>query len=404
MNDNWKTYSLSSIMDIIGGGTPKTDVPEYWNGDIPWLSVTDITKGSKKIYTTEKFITERGLRESSTKLLKEGQIIITARGTVGEIAMIGKEMAFNQTCYGLQAREQTTNDYLYYVLKSNVSRIKQMTHGAVFNTITKQTFENIEVTIPENLETQLKISTILSSLDDKIELNLKMNKTLESIAQAIFKRWFVDFQFPGFTGEMENGLPKGWNKKSILEIAELLSGGTPKTEIPEYWNGEIDWISAKDISANNGTFILESEKKISSIGLENSNAKILPAFTTVITARGSVGNYSILSKEMTINQTNYGLKIKNCNGDIFLFLLISNIIDQLQQSSYGTIFDTITTRTFRDMLVTFPPIEIIEMFDTQVKPFMEKILKNLYEIKILSKIRDSLLPKLITGQIKVGGD
>lgn len=391
-------------MDIIGGGTPKTDVPEYWNGDIPWLSVTDITKGSKKIYTTEKFITERGLRESSTKLLKEGQIIITARGTVGEIAMIGKEMAFNQTCYGLQAREQTTNDYLYYVLKSNVSRIKQMTHGAVFNTITKQTFENIEVTIPENLETQLKISTILSSLDDKIELNLKMNKTLESIAQAIFKRWFVDFQFPGFTGEMENGLPKGWNKKSILEIAELLSGGTPKTEIPEYWNGEIDWISAKDISANNGTFILESEKKISSIGLENSNAKILPAFTTVITARGSVGNYSILSKEMTINQTNYGLKIKNCNGDIFLFLLISNIIDQLQQSSYGTIFDTITTRTFRDMLVTFPPIEIIEMFDTQVKPFMEKILKNLYEIKILSKIRDSLLPKLITGQIKVGGD
>ena len=123
----WKEYKLSDLLEIIGGGTPKTNVAEYWNGNIPWLSVTDFNTGKKYCFKAEKNITEKGLKESSTKILKKGQIIISARGTVGVISMLGRDMAFNQSNYGINANpELTFNEYLYYLLKYNLSNFFQI--------------------------------------------------------------------------------------------------------------------------------------------------------------------------------------------------------------------------------------------------------------------------------------
>ena len=180
-------------MEISGGGTPKTTVPEYWDGDIPWLSVADFAGRGRWVYRTEKNITPEGLEGSSTKILKKGQLIISARGTVGEIAQIGCDMAFNQSCYGLDGKPDIVlNNFLYYLLKFNIQNLKQNTHGAVFDTITRQTFDCIDVDVPP-IKEQTTVAKILSDLDEKIELNHQMNETLESIAQAIFKQWFMDF-------------------------------------------------------------------------------------------------------------------------------------------------------------------------------------------------------------------
>lgn len=169
---------LSDVIILIGGGTPKTSVDEYWNGDIPWLSVKDFNNDSRYVYKTEKTITELGLQNSSTKLLQAGDVIISARGTVGEIATIPFPMAFNQSCYGLRAKKEIiTEDFLYYLIKHNVYILKNNTHGSVFDTITRDTFNGIYVYIPD-LETQKKISKILSIIDDKIELNNAINNNL----------------------------------------------------------------------------------------------------------------------------------------------------------------------------------------------------------------------------------
>ena len=171
-------YKLSELMDVIGGGTPKTSKAEYWNGDIPWLSVKDFNNDCRYVYRTEKNITQEGLKNSSTKLLDSGDIIISARGTVGEIASIPYPMAFNQSCYGLRAKEEvTTSDFLYYLIKHNISVLKNQTHGSVFDTITRDTFQGIEVDIPE-IKEQEKIASILADLDAKIELNIEINKNL----------------------------------------------------------------------------------------------------------------------------------------------------------------------------------------------------------------------------------
>lgn len=253
-------YKLSDLFLIFGGGTPKTQNADYWNGDIPWISVADMSSSFRYIETTEKTITDKGLKESSTKLLRPGDIIISARGTVGVINQVRIPMAFNQTCYGLRAKQDIVDqNYLYYLLLKQVPELQQLGHGAVFNTITRESFGLISVDLPP-LETQKEIAHILGILDDKIELNRKMNKTLEEIAQTLFKHWFIDFEFPNVEGkpykssggemiDSELGsIPKGWRVGSIGDMCSfeygksLTSNARNSGKYPVMGsNGQIGW-------------------------------------------------------------------------------------------------------------------------------------------------------------------
>jgi len=164
----WMKTSLIDIVKLIGGGTPKTTKSEYWGGNINWLSVKDFNNENRYVYSTEKTITEEGLNNSSTKLLQKNDIIISARGTVGELAMIPYPMAFNQSCYGIRAVKGVDSTFLYYLIKNSVKKIKLITHGSVFDTITRETFANIDVEIPD-IKTQQSIANVLSNIDDKID-------------------------------------------------------------------------------------------------------------------------------------------------------------------------------------------------------------------------------------------
>lgn len=182
MTSNRMSHYLSDIIEIIGGGTPKTSVPHYWNGDIPWLSVKDFNNDERYVFSTEKTITQEGLNSSSTKMLLRDDIIISARGTVGELAMIPFPMAFNQSCYGIRGKKEFVHQtYLYYLLKDNIRLLKRQTHGSVFDTITRETFSGIEVRLPPVGE-QREIADVLTSLDDKISLNKKINNHLVSVS------------------------------------------------------------------------------------------------------------------------------------------------------------------------------------------------------------------------------
>ena len=226
---------------------------------------------------------------------------------------------------------------------------------------------------------------LIEPLDDKIELNRRMNRTLEAMAQAVFREMMKDVEKEG----------------SILEFADLLSGGTPSTAEESYWNGDIEWVSAKDVSSADGVFLLDTEKKITQAGIDHSSTKLLPAKTTIVTARGTVGAHCMLGKPMTMNQTNYGLKAKEGIGDYFVYFALSEMVEQLKQQSYGTIFDTITTKTFHSVLCPRPSLGVIQQFEERVTPLMDAILNNLKQSRTLAALRDALLPKLLRGEVRV---
>lgn len=406
----WKTYKLGDLINVKHGFAFKG---EYFS-DEPTNDIL-LSPGNFKIgggFKSDKFKYYNG-EFPKDYILKEGDILITmtdlskAGDTLGYSAKIpphnGINYLHNQRLGLVQFKnDEIDPDFLYWILRTQPYQyyIVGSATGSTVKHTSPTRICSYEFEAPIDKATQQEIAQILTSLDDKIELNLQMNQTLEAMAQALFKEWFVDFNFPNFDGELENGLPKGWRMGSVLEIATLLSGGTPKTDTEEYWNGSINWISAKDITSSNNQFIIETEKTITELGIKKSAAKLLPKFSTIISARGTVGNYCILSKEMAISQSNYGLK-SNSNNDYFLFLMVENMILMMKAFSYGTVFDTITTKTFQEMEVTIPDQKVIKDFEMAITPLYEKILSNQFQIQTLTQTRDTLLPKLMSGKIEV---
>lgn len=245
--------SLASFIDLISGGTPKTTVKEYWDGDIPWLSVVDFNNDSRWVSNAEKKITKEGVENSSTRILERDDIIISARGTVGAMAQLSCPMAFNQSCYGIRSKTGVDQSYLFYLLKSSIPKLIQIVHGAVFDTITKDSFEQVEVSIPD-LSTQKKIAEILNAYDAKIENNNKIIKNLEATAQAIFNEWFINFRFPGYkkvkmiASEMGK-IPEGWEIKSLDKIAEFLNGVASQKYPAEDANSSLPVIKIREMNS-----------------------------------------------------------------------------------------------------------------------------------------------------------
>ncbi len=236
-------------------------------------------------------------------------------------------------------------------------------------------------------------AAVLSSLDDKIDFLHRQNKTLEAMAETLFRQWFVE--------PCKNGLPEGWEEKSLLSLIELVGGGTPKTAVAEYWNGDVPWLTGGDIAVNHKSFVLNAEKQITELGLNNCSTKILPKFATIISARGTVGKYCLLGRPMAFSQSNYGVLPRIPRCFFYVYLLINYVVEELQSSAYGSVFDTITTNTFRGITIPVPPETIILNFESQIGGYFNKVLLNKEQIIILEKLRDTLLPKLISGEVRV---
>ena len=433
----WPRVPVSEVAGAVIGGTPARSVAEYWGGDIPWATAKDVAGvPSRYLDQVQECITEQGLESSAAKLMPKGTVVITARGTVGALAQLRREMTFNQTCYAILPRDELDGNFLFWALKGTLSEMRSLTYGTVFETITRRTFDNWRIPLPP-LPEQRAIAHILGTLDDKIELNRRMNETLEGMARALFKAWFVDFEpvrakmagkipdfglicdimtekgaklpkyladlFPDRLVESELGeIPEGWEVGVLDDAIELLSGGTPRTSVASYWDGDIPWYAAKDAPALSDVFVLDTERTITQAGVENSSTKILPVGTTIITARGTVGRLACLGVPMAMNQTCYGIRGARSYPDFFTYWIVRKAVDELQSRTHGTIFDTITRQTFKIVDMVLPPVNVAEAFECTVNSIMERILNNLHESRTLAVLRDTLLPKLVSGEMRVG--
>ena len=249
-----------------------------------------------------------------------------------------------------------------------------------------------------------------------------MNETLEAMARALFKSWFVDFDpvrakaeghdpglpkpladlFPDSFEDSELGeIPKGWEVRPFAGIVEIIGGGTPKTSVAEYWDGEIPWFSVVDAPNGADVWVVDTEKKITREGVENSSTRILPVGTTIISARGTVGRIALVGVPMAMNQSCYGLQGKEDRREFFMYFATRELVACLRQHAHGSVFDTITRDTLAGVSVAAPSAELIEAFETRVGSSMERIRAGLFESRTLAALRDALLPKLISGELRV---
>jgi type I restriction enzyme S subunit len=379
MAGKWKPMALAEAVDLISGGTPKTRVPQYWGGSIPWLSVSDFNTGYRWVSSTEKFITERGLAESATKILNVGDIIISARGTVGALAQLARPMAFNQSCYGIRGKQGIADtNYIYYLLRNIVSVMKQVAHGAVFDTITRDTFNIIQIQLPP-LNEQQAIACILGALDDKIEMNRCLNQTLEEMARAIFKSWFVDFDGCTEFQDSEVGeIPKEWALRPLLDLCELKRGYDLPMKNREPGNFPI----------------------ISSSGRSDSHVTYKVKAPGIVTGRyGTIGQVFYIEDDFwPLNTTLY---IVNFKGNIPRFIYYTLCAIDYQKYNDKAAVPGINRNHVHKEMVVIPPVKVQDRFADLLSPMWQKQATNRTETNTLSKLRDTLLPRLISGVLQV---
>ena len=423
-------YVLSSMIEIISGGTPKTDKPEYWNGNIGWLSVADFNNVERFVYDSEKTITPKGLQESNTKLLKKGDVIISARGTVGALAQIGKEMAFNQSCFGLRAKpEYITNDFLFYALKNYIKNFKAKSTGSVFETINISSFDLMKLSVP-CLKKQQSIAAVLSALDKKIALNKQINARLEEMAKTLYDYWFVQFDFPDANGKpykssggdmvfdetLKREIPKGWEVKQISHwIKADKSGDWGKEQQEGHYTVKVNCVRGADINAINSQGNIEAPIRF--ILAKNAH-KLLSPFDFVVEISGgsptqSTGRLAPISqyvlerfdlplicsnfcKAISLKDTSYFYQFAFMWSDIYK----NNILFGWEGKTSGIknlLFDNFVNGYFE----CFPPKEIAEQFFKIIDKNHQEQQLLLKQNHQLTQLRDFLLPMLMNGQVSV---
>lgn len=389
---------LSDLVDVIGGGTPKTTEESYWNGSIPWLSVKDFCGDKKYVYNTEKSITEEGLNNSSTKLLHKDNIIISARGTVGELAMIPYDMAFNQSCFGLIPKGNNDPHFVYYLLKDKVRSLKSQTQGSVFDTITKATFDRIECA-DYSEEDQRRIASILSSLDRKIELNNKINADLEEMAQAIFKNWFVDFE-PFKDGKFVDSelgmIPEGWKVGRLTEIASYMNGLAMQKFPPENNEDSLPVLKIKELGQ--GFCGTDSDRCSCNIKDECKihNGDVIFSWSGTLLVDVWCGG------DCGLNQHLFKVTSKDYPKWFYYYWTKHHLQEFIHIAKDKAVtMGHIKRGHLEEAMVAIPDNDSMEKAHELFEPILSKMISLRLESSRLSLLRDTLLPRLMSGELEV---
>lgn len=382
----WREVKISDLGDVVGGATPSTSRDDYYNGEIPWITPKDLSDHkSRFINRGERNITLEGLRSCSTQILPKNTVLFSSRAPIGYVAIAANDLCTNQGFKSVIPNDKTDFMFLFYLLKYNKDAIENMASGTTFKEVSGATMRKIVVRVPD-LETQKKIAKVLSALDDKIELNNQINKNLEEQAQALYKSWFVDFEpFGGV-------VPADWAQADIYSLAEVIYGAPFASK---YFNNTGDGIPIIRIRD------LEEQKFITYTTEKHSKGYLLQKGDIVVGMDGEFRPYIWGNSQAWLNQRVCVFKNKRPNGKAFLYYTIKPLLLAIEQTQVATTVIHIGKKDFDLFKVTLPANEILDKFDNITTPIIDQIVQNTFENKILCDIRETLLPKLMSGEIDV---
>ena len=378
----WRDVKLGDVAEVVGGGTPDTKVTKYWDSKIPWLTPRDLSNFSGRyISKGERGISDLGLSKSSAKILPKGSVLLTTRAPVGYLAIADDEVSTNQGFRSLIPNQKTDNLFLFYLLKQNVDYLKSQSHGTTFGELAGSTLKSLSFLFPP-LPEQKTIAEVLSSLDDKIDLLHRQNKTLEDMAQTLFRQWFIE------------EADENWEIKKISAEFDLTMGQSPPgSSYNESQQGTPMFQGNADFGfrfPKNRIYTTEP-------------TRLAEKFDTLISVRAPVGEQNMATEKCCIGRGVAAFRYKADKSfytyTYFKMMSLMNRVKQYNQE--GTVFGSISKSDFDNFSITIPSITLIKKFQNTAKPLDDKIISNQSQIHTLENLRDTLLPKLMRGDMRV---
>ena len=405
--EEWKEYKLHEIGRIVGGATPPTKDSANYDGEISWITPKDLSNFTGRyIQKGERSITQKGFDSSSCQILPKGSILFSSRAPIGYIAIAANELCTNQGFKSIIPDNNLVNNlFLYYLLKYNKEEIEGLGSGTTFKEVSAKVMQNFDIKIP-SIQTQKKIADILSSLDDKIELNRRINDNLEQQAQALFKSWFVDFeQFKeGKFVDSELGMiPESWRVCSAETTFKINIGKTPPRKEQQWFsninNGNVKWISISDLGSNE-IFIEDSKEYLTKEAISKFNIIVVPEDTILVSFKLTVGRVGISNCELTTNEAVARFYLPKSYFREYTYLSLKNY-NYARLGSTSSIATAVNSKIIKNMKLLIPPVTIISEFSKRINPLFNAIRIYENEIRNLSKIKNTLLPKLMSGELKI---
>ncbi|EOD5411345.1 restriction endonuclease subunit S [Enterococcus faecium] len=424
---------IEDLGKVISGGTPSTKNERYWGGDIAWITPKDLSKhNSMFIFKGERGITEEGLKNSSAYTVPTGTVLFSSRAPIGYVAIAGKNLTTNQGFKNIVVNDENDNLFIYYLLKNNIKFIESHANGSTFKEISAKVFKNLEFDVP-NLDTQRKISKILSTLDSKIELNNQIISNLEELASALFKRWFVDFEFPDENGnpykssggkmvDSELGeIPEGWKVSSLLNSnSQIISGDWGKENPINNYTKKVKVIRGADIvEIDKGQlgktptrYILEKNFINKAVQPMDIIIEISGGSPSQSTGRNVLISSSTISRfDEPLVCTNFCkvIRLKDVKSAFYIndylkylyskdiFFNYENGTTGIKNLDYNSLLNVMKVKMCKDINL------INRYYDFRINIENKK---NMFgeEVQTLITLRDSLLPKLLSGEIELPED
>jgi type I restriction enzyme S subunit len=397
----WRELKIEDFCEVIGGGTPSTKEDSYYGGNVCWITPRDLTNYKNRFISRgERNITELGLKNSSAKILPKNSILLTSRAPIGYLAISSNEVCTNQGFKSLIINpEKADYNFVYYLIKANVEKIKGLGTGTTFAEISGSVVKDLKFSLPD-LPTQTAIAEILSSLDDKIELNNKINQELETLAHTLFKQWFIDFEFPNENGEpykssggemvdSELGeIPKGWKVNRLNDIADCFDN----KRIP---------LSSMERNVRKGNYPYYGAASL----MDYIDDYLFDGVYILMGEDGSVTDntgYPVLQYvfgKFWVNNHAHVLKGRKISTELVLCLLKNTNISDLVT---GAVQPKLNQGNMNKISIPLPKdLLIISDLEKLITEYYNLIRNNILEIKELVNIRDILLPKLISGELEI---
>ena len=398
----WVETTLGEVCDVQSGRTPSTKNHNYWNGNIGWITPKDLSNYTKVfIKKGERSITKIGLGNSSAKLLPKHTILFSSRAPIGYVVIAENEITTNQGFKNLVCDEENSHyKFFYYLLKLKADHIEKLSSGSTFSEASASLMKSIEITIPQSIEEQTPIAQILTAFDDKIENLQAQNKTLETTAQTIFKEWFGKYQI----GDV---LPDGWRVGKLGEVENLKSGYAFKSKdfvgISKFKALKIKDLKGNGIvSISDTSSVDENCTKIDRVQFFKLNqGDIVLAMSGNTT--GKIGIVPPHKIQLFLNQRvgKFFLKNENLKSYLYNFLMSGKFENKILSMGYGSAQPNISPSQIENIDIIYPKDDKLQEYLVLSNPIFDKVLINNSQIQTLKKTRDTLLPKLMSGQLRV---
>jgi len=405
--NTFPSESLGNLCSLITDGK-HGDCSNADNSGYYFISAKDIRDG-RICYENARQIIEDDFAETHRRTnLKPGDLLITNSGTIGRLAIASDTEATAKTTFQKSVailkpkQEKISSSYLYYSLLANKELLINASSGSVQKNLLLGELRRIAIPVPP-LSTQKGISMVLSCYDSLIGTNRRRMALLEESARLLYQEWFVHLRFPGHEHiKSHDGLPEGWEKKRISDIADCVGGATPSTTVSTYWDdGTITWVTPTDVTRNTHFVLLETEKKITEAGLNNCSAKMLPAHAVLMTSRASVGFFALAGREVCTNQGFISIVPQDITFSYFLLFQLSERVEEIRAMGSGSTYPEVSRGKFREFQVVIPPYRLVTEFDEQASFVFKQIRVLKQQNQKLKSARDILLPRLMNGEIPV---